>query len=202
METTSVLATPELEEGQVRYCKYCGMPCRDEDLLLCLGCGSLYCGQGMCRAICPCHQLGSVFIPNRPAEKLFARLVQENPVAVIIKDAGGRVIHVTDPRCILVRTLGVSTAELIGMTNCDLFSPSQSTLLDRVEAEVTSRLRPFRFAIGLTVTSGLFHRFMMEIAPYRMAQGDHLTITTLTPASGQTTRNRPEEHCSLYALQT
>ena len=74
--------------------------------------------------------------------------------------------------------------------------------LERVEAEVTSRLRPFRFAIGLTMKSGFFHRFMMEIAPYRMAQGDHLTITTLTPASGPTTRNRPEEHSGLYALQT
>lgn len=202
MKTTPVLATPELAEGQVRHCKYCSTLCRDEDLILCLGCGSLYCGQRLCRAVCPCHQLGSVFIPNRPAEKLFARLVQENPVAVIIKDAVGTVIHVTDPRGILIRTLGAANSELIGMMNCDLFSPPQSTLLDRVEAEVTSRLRPFRFAIGLTMKSGFFHRFMMEIAPYRMAQGDHLTITTLTPASGPTTRNRPEERCGLYALQT
>jgi len=178
METISTL-----EDGQVTFCPCCGMPCRDEDLLMCLGCSSIYCGRGTCQVVCPCHDEGSIPIPNRPAQQFFARMIHGNPFAVIIKDAAGRVIHATESDSILRRTLGFSCDQLVGKTNFDLFRPAESTTLNRVELDVTSRLRPFRFVTNLTTSGGSVYRFMVEVAPYRMTPGDHLTITTLTPAS-------------------
>jgi len=139
---------------------------------------------------------------KRPAQRLFERLVRDNPSAVIVKDAAGMVIHASDPNYILSHTLGFSSSQLVGMTNFDLFRSSVSSTLARVEFEVTSRLRPFRFVTSLTTINGLVHRFMVEVAPYRMTPGDHLTITTLTPASAPMTTINAEENCDLYALQT
>ena len=167
---------------------------------MCLGCGSLYCGQDMCQIICPCHDDGSLPIPNRPVEKLFARLVEGNPSAVIIKDSSGMVIHATDRDSLLRRTLGFSSCQLIGKTNFDLFRTRESTTLTRVECEVTARLRPFHFAANLTTTRGQVYRFMVEVAPYRITQGDHLTITTLTPAAVPKTAITREEALELSAV--
>jgi PAS domain S-box-containing protein len=171
------------KDSQVTLCPCCGMACRDEDLRMCLGCSSVYCGRGTCRVVCPCYDEESIPIPNRPAQELFTRIVHDNPFAVIIKDAAGRVIYATERDSVLRRTLGFSSEQLVGKTNFDLFRSAESTTLNRVELEVTSRLRPFRFVTNLTTCSGSVCRFMVEVASYRLTPGDHLTITTLTPAS-------------------
>jgi hypothetical protein len=196
MDTQSMIAGRE-----DTFCPSCGMPCTHENLIMCLSCSSVYCGKGKCEVICPCQDEGDP--ASRPAQQLFARLVHENPSAVIIKDASGRVIHATDSNKILSRTLGWLAPEIVGKTNLDLFRPPQSTILNRVEFEVTSRQRPFRFVTSLTTTKGLGHRFMVEVAVYRMTPGDHLTLTTLTSAStSAVTMYRPWESSDLYALQT
>ena len=187
-------------DHKVSLCTCCGLPCKDEELMMCLGCGSMYCGQELCQKVCPCHDDGSILIPNRPAEKLFARLVDSNPFAVIIKDAGGTVIHATDSDSLLSRTLGVSSSQLVGMTNFDLFRTRESTALDQVEFKVTARLRPFRFVANLTTTRGRVYRFMVEVAPYRVTPAEHLTITTLTPAATPMTACTSEESTELCAL--
>jgi hypothetical protein len=198
METVfTVFDTRELS-----FCPACGMPCRDEDLIMCLACGSVYCGQGSCRVVCLCQDEGSIPIPNRPTKQLFARLVRGNPFAVIIKDAAGRVIHATDNDCILIRALGFSSRELVGKTNFDLFRSPESTTLNRIEFEVISRQRPFRFVTNLATRKGLVYRFMMEVAPYQMTPGDHLTITTLTPATASMTTVIPGKSCDLYELRS
>lgn len=194
METTTKFA-----DRQVTFCPCCGVPCRDENLLMCLGCGSIYCGQGTCQVICPCQDEGYVPIPNRPAKELFARLVHGNPFAIIVKDGAGMVIHAAESDSILSRTLGFSSHQLVGKTNFDIFRSPDSTMLNRVEFAVTSRFQPFRFVTNLTTSKGIVYRFMVEVAPYRMTPGDHLTITTLTPASTPMASISPRESCGLYA---
>lgn len=187
-------------DHEVSLCTCCGLPRKDEELLMCLGCGSLYCGQELCQTVCPCHDAVSAPIPNRPAETLFARLVDSNPFAVIIKDAGGTVIHATDSDSLLSRTLGFSSSQLVGMTNLDLFRTRESTTLDEVEFKVAARLRPFRFVANLTTTRGHVYRFMVEVAPYRITPTEHLTVTTLTPAAAPMAACTAEESSKLCAL--
>ena len=186
---------------ELSFCPGCGMPCRDEELIMCLACGSVYCGQGSCRVVCLCQEEGSVVIPNRPTKELFARLVRGNPFAVIIKDASGKVIHATDSDNVLIRGLGFSSRELVGKTNFDLFLSPESTTLNRIEFEVISRQLPFRFVTNLMTRKGLVHRFMVEVAPYRMTPGDNLTITTLTPASAAMATLIPGKGRDVYELQ-
>jgi hypothetical protein len=178
-KVSSMIASFELS-----FCPGCGMPCRDEHLLMCLACGSVYCGQGSCRVVCLCQDETSMHFPDRPAKEFFARLVRGNPFAVIIKDPAGRVIHATENESLLTRALGFSPREMVGKTNYDLFRPPASTTLNRIEFEVISSQRPFRFVTHLTTRQDVAHRFMVEVEPYRMTPGDHLIITTLTPASG------------------
>lgn len=184
---------------EVTYCPCCAKPCRDENLLMCLGCGSIYCGQGTCQVICPCQDKGSIPIPNRPAKELFARLVHGNPFALIIKDASGMVIHAAESDSILSRTLGFSSRQLVGKTNFDIFRSPDSTMLNRVEFAVSSRLQPFRFVTNLTTSRGTVYRFMVEVAPYRMTPGDYLTITTLTPAAAPMALMNHGASSALYA---
>jgi len=191
----------KFEDYEVTYCPCCAKPCRGQNLLMCLGCGSIYCGQGTCQVVCPCQDEGSIPIPNRPAKELFARLVHGNPYALIIKDASGKVIHAAESDSILSRTLGFSSRQLVGKTNFDIFRSRDSTMLNRVESAVTSRLQPFRFVTNLTTSKGIVYRFMVEVAPYRMTPGDHLTITTLTPAAAPMASIIPRESCGLYARQ-
>jgi PAS domain S-box-containing protein len=189
------------KNSQVTFCPSCGMPCGDEDLRMCLGCSSIYCGRGTCRVVCPCHDEESIPIPNRPAQELFTRIVHDNPFAVIIKDAAGRVIYATERDSVLRSTLGFSSDQLVGKTNFDLFRSAESNTLNRVESEVTSRLRPFRFVTSLTTSSGSVCRFMVEVASYRLTPGDHLTITTLTPASVPMINRTRGKSCGLDKLQ-
>ena len=194
MDTQSMM-----EGSEPTFCPSCGMPCKRENLIMCLGCSSVYCGKGLCAVICSCQDKGAP--KSRPTQQLFARLVHDHPFAVIIKDADGRVIHATDRDSTLRRTLGYSSPELIGKTNLDLFQAPESTTLNRVELEVSSRLQPFRFVTSLTTSKGLVHRFMVEIAVYRTTPGDHLTITTLTPASTSAmTMCTPGKSRDVYAL--
>jgi len=186
---------------ELTFCPSCGMPCSDEHLLMCLACGSVYCAQGSCRAVCLCQEEASLHFADRPAKEFFERLVRDNPFAVIIKDAGGRVIHATDGDGILHRQMGFSIRELIGRTNFDLFCQPESTTLNRIEFEVVSRQQPFRFVTNLMTRKGLVHRFMVEVAPYRMTAGDNLTITTLTPASASMGAFISGKNCDLYELQ-
>ncbi len=189
------------ETYELSFCPGCGMLCKDEDLIMCLACGSVYCGKGSCRVVCLCQDEGSMPIPNRPTKELFTRLVRGNPSAVIIKDSSGRVIHSTDNDSILIRALGLSSCDLIGRTNSEMFCQPESMTLNRIEFEVISRQRPFRFVTNLTTRKGTVRRFMVEVSPYEMTPGDHLTITTLTPAATSMTCVIPSNSYDLYELQ-
>ena len=197
METESAL----LASDELSFCPGCGMPCRDDRLIMCLGCGSVYCGQGSCRVVCLCQDDASIPIADRPAKEFFARLVHGNPFAVIIKDATGKVIHASGSGNILTRALGFSSRKLVGKTNFDLFSSEASTTLTRIEFEVISNQRPYRFVTNLTTRKDLMYRFMVEVEPYRMTPGDHLTITTLTPASAPMTMPLPGKNNEFYRLR-
>jgi hypothetical protein len=195
------IVSTEFASDELSWCPVCGLPCRDEHLLMCLACGSVYCGQGSCRVVCLCQDKECLPIPDRPAKELFARLVRGNPFAVIIKDAAGRVIDAVDSDSILIRVLGFSSRELAGKANYDLFRSPTSTTLSQIELEVISRQRPFRFVANLTTWKGLVYRFMVEVEPHSITPGDHLTITTLTPASPFMTMLIPGKSCKFYELQ-
>lgn len=189
------------EEWELTCCPCCGMACRDEDLLMCLGCGSVYCGQGRCQVVCPCQDDDAAPTPSRPTKELFARVVNGNPFAVIIKDGSGRVIHATERGSILNRWLGHSSSEVIGKTNFDLLQPSEAITMGRLECAVTAKLKSFRFVANLTASTGRVNRFMVEIAPFQMTPGDYLTITTVTPAAASRMPLPPGARRGPLALQ-